>query len=402
MSRDFRNRKRPTGDITARRDVGLTDVVTCIAATEACFDCAIAVDGSLETHVHPRRDRGEPCAPKLNSCLACWGRGSIAVRGGHISKAGVSGKARGIWARPDVRPFGLYTRPGAARQAGAAVLSFGDDPARERRRFAMGSIRSARRDPRVRAGQGDGDGLKGREGLSPAVVETAAMAQTDRTNVYQDITNAIIADLERGCVPWAQPWDAAAGAVPFTIPHNASTLRPYSGINILTLWSAVAKRKFTGHNLLTFRQALAVGGNVRKGARGVTVVYADRFTPEAMRERARETGDAVTSIEGKNHDRNPMGEDHLEVGVETRVGPVRDEVDGVGNVAALQRALDRSDIGVEASGRARVERRHRADDPAPALRDHQPRCRSDEHRACHDGQSEPAREPRRKFGVAAH
>src|SRR5277367_3053851 len=64
MSRDFRNRKRPTGDITARRDVGLTDVVTCIAATEACFDCAVAVDGSLETHVHPRWDRGEPCAPK--------------------------------------------------------------------------------------------------------------------------------------------------------------------------------------------------------------------------------------------------------------------------------------------------------------------------------------------------
>jgi antirestriction protein ArdC len=47
--------------------------------------------------------------------------------------------------------------------------------------------------------------LKGREGFSPAVVETAAMAQTDRTNVYQDITDVIIADLERGCVPWAQP-----------------------------------------------------------------------------------------------------------------------------------------------------------------------------------------------------
>src|SRR5271169_6335833 len=88
--------------------------------------------------------------------------------------------------------------------------------------------------------------MKERERLSSAVVETAAMAQNDRANVYQDITNAIIADLERGCVPWAQPWDAAAGAVPFTIPHNASTLRPYSGINILTLWSAVAKRKFTG------------------------------------------------------------------------------------------------------------------------------------------------------------
>jgi len=127
-------------------------------------------------------------------------------------------------------------------------------------------------------------------------VETAAMAQTDRNNVYQDITDAIIADLERGCVPWAQPWDSAAGAVPLKIPRNATTLRPYSGINILTLWSAVTKRKFTGHNWLTFRQALAVGGNVRKGERGVTVVYADRFTPEVMRERARETGDPAQSI----------------------------------------------------------------------------------------------------------
>ena len=122
------------------------------------------------------------------------------------------------------------------------------------------------------------------------------MAQTERTNVYQDITDGIIADLERGCAPWAQPWDSAAGAVPLTLPRNASTLRAYSGINILTLWSAVAKRKFTGHNWLTFRQALTLGGAVRKGERGIAVVYADRFTPEAMRERARETGDAAQSI----------------------------------------------------------------------------------------------------------
>ena len=122
------------------------------------------------------------------------------------------------------------------------------------------------------------------------------MAGNDRTNVYQDITDAIIADLERGCAPWAQPWDSAAGAVPLTLPRNAMTDRAYSGINILTLWSAVAKRRFTGHVWLTFRQALALGGAVRKGERGVTVVYADRFTPEAMRERARETGDAAASI----------------------------------------------------------------------------------------------------------
>src|SRR5271154_6172426 len=75
--------------------------------------------------------------------------------------------------------------------------------------------------------------------------------------------------------------------------------------------------------------------------------------------------------EGENHDWNPMGEDHLEVGVETGVGSVSDKVDGVGNFAALQRALYSSDIGVQGFGRASIERRHRAYDSTPALRDHQ-------------------------------
>jgi hypothetical protein len=78
---------------------------------------------------------------RLNSCLACWGRGSSAVRGAHINKPAVGGKARGSWARPDVRAFGLYSRSNAARQADAAVLSFGDDPAREWRRRRQGVIR---------------------------------------------------------------------------------------------------------------------------------------------------------------------------------------------------------------------------------------------------------------------
>ena len=156
---------------------------------------------------------------------------------------------------PRVRQ-GSTRSPLAAPQAGDAVLSFGDDPARVGWRSNGEAGAPFLEEPRGRAGQGRGDGLKGREGLSPAVVETAAVAQSERASVYQDITDAIIADLERGCAPWAQPWDSAAGAVPLTMPRNASTLRAYSGINVLTLWSAVAKRKFTGHNWLTFRQAV--------------------------------------------------------------------------------------------------------------------------------------------------
>ena len=45
----------------------------------------------------------------------------------------------GPWARPAVRPAGLYTRPNAARRAGGAVSAYGDDPARESERFAAPS-----------------------------------------------------------------------------------------------------------------------------------------------------------------------------------------------------------------------------------------------------------------------
>jgi antirestriction protein ArdC len=51
----------------------------------------------------------------------------------------------------------------------------------------------------------------------------------DRTNFYDDITRKIIAELERGCVPWVQPWGAAVAKAPLAMPRNAATYRRYSG-----------------------------------------------------------------------------------------------------------------------------------------------------------------------------
>ncbi len=121
-------------------------------------------------------------------------------------------------------------------------------------------------------------------------------ARRDRTNLYSEITDKIIAELEAGRVPWVQPWGTAAANAPLGLPKNASTDRQYSGINVLLLWGAVIERGFTGQSWLTFRQALALGGNVRKGERGTTVVYADRFVPEDEKRRARETGEDAQAI----------------------------------------------------------------------------------------------------------
>ena len=121
-------------------------------------------------------------------------------------------------------------------------------------------------------------------------------AGQDRSSLYDEITDKIIAELEAGRVPWVQPWGTSAAMAPLAIPKNASTARHYSGVNILILWGAVIERVFTGQSWLTFRQALSLGGHVRRGERGTTVVYADRFVPSDEKRRAAETGEEAQAI----------------------------------------------------------------------------------------------------------
>ncbi len=126
--------------------------------------------------------------------------------------------------------------------------------------------------------------------------------QETRLSLYDEVTARIIAELEAGRIPWVQPWSSAAcggaggsGAIP-CLPRNALTSRSYSGINILLLWASALASGWERPGWLTFRQAIAAGGNVRKGEHGTQVVYADRFTPETEKERARESGGEARSI----------------------------------------------------------------------------------------------------------
>ncbi len=121
-------------------------------------------------------------------------------------------------------------------------------------------------------------------------------AGSDRANLYDEITTKIIAELEAGRVPWVQPWGTSAARAPLGLPKNVTTSRTYSGINVLILWGAVIEHGFPSQGWLTFRQALSLGGYVRKGEHGTTVVYADRFTPEDEKRRARETGEEAHAI----------------------------------------------------------------------------------------------------------
>ena len=123
-----------------------------------------------------------------------------------------------------------------------------------------------------------------------------ATSSAEHANLYDEITSKIIAELEAGRLPWAQPWGTSGIAAPLAMPKNAATGRAYSGVNVLILWGAVVARGFSCQSWLTFRQALSLNGNVRKGERGTTVVFADRFVPDDEKRRARETGEDAQAI----------------------------------------------------------------------------------------------------------
>ncbi len=108
-------------------------------------------------------------------------------------------------------------------------------------------------------------------------------------DVYTRITNKIVADLEKGVRPWMRPWSAdnMAGRIVRPLRHNGI---PYKGINVLMLWSASMTNGYRCPTWITFKQALELGGHVRKGERGELVVFASTF-------RRTETDDKGEAIE---------------------------------------------------------------------------------------------------------
>jgi antirestriction protein ArdC len=89
------------------------------------------------------------------------------------------------------------------------------------------------------------------------------MAKAKR-DIYQEVTDSIIAKLEEGVAPWAKSWSGGGFALP-----RRSTGQHYRGINVLLLLSTGQ----TGEHWFTYKQAAASGGQVRKGEKGTTVIF---------------------------------------------------------------------------------------------------------------------------------
>ncbi|MGH1332004.1 MAG: ArdC family protein [Paracoccaceae bacterium] len=97
-----------------------------------------------------------------------------------------------------------------------------------------------------------------------------------KPDIYTRITEKIIADLEAGTRPWHKPWNAEHldGRISRPLRHNGIA---YRGLNIILLWAASVAHGYTKTTWMTYRQALELGGRVRKGSKGQLVIYADKL-----------------------------------------------------------------------------------------------------------------------------
>ena len=89
--------------------------------------------------------------------------------------------------------------------------------------------------------------------------------------IYAQVTASIVSHLEQGVIPWEKPWSAYGAGN--SIPLNAATKRSYSGINVPLLWMTQAACAYAAPRFLTFKQALELKGNVKKGERGSRVFF---------------------------------------------------------------------------------------------------------------------------------
>jgi len=95
-------------------------------------------------------------------------------------------------------------------------------------------------------------------------------------DLYQAVTDQIIAALESGVAPWVKPWNSTEphGGM----PYNAISGKAYRGINVALL----GMHPYPTSAWMTFKQAKDIGANVTKGEHGRLIVF---FKPFAVKDR---------------------------------------------------------------------------------------------------------------------
>jgi antirestriction protein ArdC len=95
-----------------------------------------------------------------------------------------------------------------------------------------------------------------------------SMNATVKKDLYAQVTDSIVAMMEEGMTRHIQWVRTGHG-----LPCNHQTGIPYQGVNVLLLWSEAMRQGYSTSRWLTFNQAAAMGGQVRKGEKSLQCVF---------------------------------------------------------------------------------------------------------------------------------
>ncbi len=114
----------------------------------------------------------------------------------------------------------------------------------------------------------------------------AKKRSTTKRDIYQDVTDRIIGYLEKGTAPWRNPIKCGSGD---GWPKNLQSGKRYRGINVFLLGITAWEHGYASDFWMTFKQAKAAGGQVRKGEKGSLVTFWKLYEKED-----KVTGEEVT------------------------------------------------------------------------------------------------------------
>ena len=108
-------------------------------------------------------------------------------------------------------------------------------------------------------------------------------------DIAQNITNKILNELENGVAPWVKPWNASEG-----LPYNPVTKNIYNGVNFFYLGLLQSTGEFGSSNeWVTYKQAQNLGAQVRKGSKGVNVIF---YKPLEIKDKATDKNKVIPML----------------------------------------------------------------------------------------------------------
>lgn len=114
----------------------------------------------------------------------------------------------------------------------------------------------------------------------------------ERRDLYQEVTDKLVAAIEEGAGKWRMPWAQQLQGM----PYNATTKHRYRGVNVLILWSEAVAKGYPTHEWASYRQWAERGATVKAGERGTVIVFYKSLAVKGKDENGEDAVDTIPML----------------------------------------------------------------------------------------------------------